>query len=354
VLNYSNTSTQDVGNIRGPQGNAGTNGVDISTATVNGSGNLIITLSNAATVDAGNVRGTNGTSGIQLSNISVTSNSPSGNGSLTYSNVTGVFTFTPAVGLTATGVTAGTYGNATTMPQFTVDSFGRITGVSNIAISAGGAGDIEGVTAGNGLIDGGASGTVTLNVGAGAGITVNADNIALTSGVVSTGAKTYGSATLIPQITVDTYGRVTSVSNVSVSGGGGGGGGAIIQRFKLNYSTTGTLANTSNLSDGISSVTIDSASGGECTINFTGYYYPPGSIMLYGYDRTNNKYLISHLETTMGQREIPGGGTAGSPTAFDGATSETVVKLKLREAETGASRAFGTTTHAWIQFVMYD
>jgi len=353
VLNYSNTSTQDVGNIRGPQGNAGINGVDISTASVNGNGNLIITLSNASTVDAGNVRGAAGASGIQLSNISVTSNSPSGNGSLTYSNVTGVFTFTPAVGLTATGVTAGTYGNATTMPQFTVDSFGRITGVSNIAISAGGSGDIEGVTAGNGLIDGGATGTVTLNVGAGAGITVNADNIALTSGVVSTGAKTYGSATLIPQITVDTYGRVTSVSNVSVSGGGGGGG-ATIQRFKLNYSTTGTLANTSNLSDGISSVTIDSASGGECTINFTGYYYPPGSIMLYGYDRTNNKYLISHLETTMGQREIPGGGSAGSPTAFDGATSNTVVKLKLREAETGASRAFGTTTHAWIQFVMYD
>ena len=356
VLNYSNTSTQDVGNIRGPQGNAGTNGVNVSSATVNGSGNLILTLSNAATVDAGNVRGTNGTNGangIQLANISVTSNSASGNGSLTYSNVTGVFTFTPALGLTTTGVSAGTYGNATTMPQFTVDTYGRITGVSNIAISAGGAGDIEGVTAGNGLIDGGTTGTVTLNVGAGTGITVNADNIALTSGVVSTGAKTYGSASLIPQITVDTYGRVTSVSNVSVSGGGGGGG-AITERFKLNYSTTGALANTSNLSAGISSVTIDSSSGGECTINFTGYYYPPGSIMLYGYDRTNNKYLISHLETTMGQREVPGGGTAGSPTAFDGATSAAVVKLKLREAETGASRAFGTTTHAWIQFVMYD
>ena len=356
VLNYSNTSTQDVGNIRGPQGNAGTNGVNVSSATVNGSGNLILTLSNAATVDAGNVRGTNGTNGangIQLANISVTSNSASGNGSLTYSNVTGVFTFTPALGLTTTGVSAGTYGNATTMPQFTVDTYGRITGVSNIAISAGGAGDIEGVTAGNGLIDGGATGTVTLNVGAGAGITVNADNIALTSGVVSTGAKTYGSASLIPQITVDTYGRVTSVSNVSVSGGGGGGG-ATIQRFKLNYSTTGALANTSNLSAGISSVTIDSESGGECTINFTGYYYPPGSIMLYGYDRTNNKYLISHLETTMGQREVPGGGTAGSPTAFDGATSAAVVKLKLREAETGASRSFGNVTHAWIQFVMYD
>ncbi len=381
VLNYSNTSTQDVGNIRGPQGNAGANGVDISSATVNVGGNLILTLSNSAIIDAGNVRGANGANGILLSNLSVTTASPSGNGSLSYSNVTGVFTFTPPdlsstgdiTGVTAgtglsgggasgtvtlslgtSGVTAGTYGNATTMPQFTVDTYGRITGVSNIAISAGGSGDIEGVTAGNGLIDGGTTGTVTLNVGAGAGITVNADNVALTSGVVTTGAKTYGSATLIPQITVDTYGRVTSVSNVAVSGGGGGGSGAVIERFKLNYSTTGTLASTSNLTAGIASVTIDSASGGECTITFSGYYYPPGGIMLYGYDRANNKYLISNLETTMGQREIPGGGTAGSPTAFDGATSNTVVKLKLREAETGASRSFGTTTHAWIQFVMYD
>jgi hypothetical protein len=231
VLNYSNTSTQDVGNIRGPQGNAGTNGVSISTATVNGSGNLILTLSNASTVDAGNVRGADGTGDI----TSVTA----GTG-LSGGGASGAVTLS----LGTSGVTAGTYGNATTMPQFTVDTYGRITGVSNIAISAGsGSGDIEGVTAGNGLIDGGATGTVTLNVGAGAGITVNADNIALTSGVVSTGAKTYGSATLIPQITVDTYGRVTSVSNVSVSGGGGGGG-ATIQRFKLNYSTTGTLANT--------------------------------------------------------------------------------------------------------------
>jgi hypothetical protein len=384
VLNYSNTSSQDVGNIRGPQGNAGTNGVNVSSATVNVGGNLILTLSNAATIDAGNVRGTNGTNGangILLSNLSVTTAAASGNGSLSYSNVTGVFTFTPPdlsttgdiTGVTAgtglsgggtsgtvtlslgtSGVTAGTYGNATTTPQFTVDTYGRITGVTNVSISGGGggSGDITSVVAGNGLIDGGLTGDVTLNVGAGAGITVNSDNIALTSNIITTGAKTYGSASLIPQITVDTYGRVTSVSNVSVSGGGGGGG-ATIQRFKLNYNTTGALANTSNLSSGISNVTIDSASGGEVTVSFTGFRYPPGGIMLYGYDRTNNKYLISNLETTMGQREVPGGGSAGSPTAFDNVNNITV-KLKLREAETGASRAFGTPTHAWIQFVMYD
>jgi hypothetical protein len=57
----------------------------------------------------------------------------------------------------------------------------------------------------------------TFAVGAGAGITVNADNVALTSSIITTGAKTYGSASEVPAMTVDTYGRVTSVSNTSIS-----------------------------------------------------------------------------------------------------------------------------------------
>jgi len=57
----------------------------------------------------------------------------------------------------------------------------------------------------------------TFAVGAGDGITVNADNVALTSSIITTGAKTYGSASEVPAVTVDTYGRVTSVSNTSIS-----------------------------------------------------------------------------------------------------------------------------------------
>ena len=75
--------------------------------------------------------------------------------------------------------------------------------------------------------------------------------------------------------------------------------------------------------------------------------------MIYGYDYTNNKYLIVPMETTMSTREIAGGGSSGSPTLFGGSAT-VAVDLRLREAETGASRSFGTTTHAWIEFVVYD
>lgn len=44
---------------------------------------------------------------------------------------------TPEIDLSDTGVTANTYGDATNVPQFTVDAKGRITGVTNVTISAG-------------------------------------------------------------------------------------------------------------------------------------------------------------------------------------------------------------------------
>ena len=369
VLNYSNSSTQDVGIVQGPQGatgpagsngSNGTNGTNITSGAISGN-DLILTLSDSSTINAGAVvgpqgstgaqgptgaagatgpagaAGTNGTDGadggIALTDLSATTASASGSGSLTYNNATGVSTFTPPD--LSSYLTSETDSQTLTLSGTDLTISGGNT-VSLSALGGGGAGDITGVVAGTGLSGGASTGEATIN---------------LADTAVSAG--TYGSSTTVPQVTVDAQGRVTNVTNVAVSGGGGGGSGATVERFKLNYTSSGSLASTSDLTSGVSGVTIDSASGGDVTVTFTGFNLPPASITVYGYVYASNKYQIVPVETSMGLREIAGGGSAGSPTLFAGASTP-AVKLRLRENETGASRSFGTTTHAWIQFVMYD
>ena len=109
------------------------------------------------------------------------------------------------------------------------------------------------------------------------------------------------------------------------------------------------MSSISDETSGISSVSIDSATGGDITINFTGYNYPPASITLYGYNYPSNKYNVNPLNKDITLREIPGGGSSGSPTAFGSFSS---VKIKASENDSGASRSFGTVTHAWVQVVM--
>ena len=139
-----------------------------------------------------------------------------------------------------------------------------------------------------------------------------------------------------------------ATKTITISGGGSAG--TEYEEFKLNYATDGTLASTSDLSSGISGVTIDSASGGDVTITFTGYTTPPLSVIFYGYNYAANEYNVNTLGSTgTTLRKVPGGGSSGSPTAFG---SFSTISFKIREAETGASRSFGTTTHAWIRFVM--
>ena len=128
-----------------------------------------------------------------------------------------------------------------------------------------------------------------------------------------------------------------------------GGGGTDIQRFKINYATNGQLSSITDKTSGISSVSIDSAAGGDITINFTGYNYPPGSVTLYGYNYSANKYNVTPLNKDITLREIPGGGSSGSPTAFGSFSS---MKIKAAEGDAGASRSFGTVTHTWVHLVM--
>jgi hypothetical protein len=110
--------------------------------------------------------------------------------------------------LNNTGVSAGTYGAATAVPQITVDAQGRITNVTRVSISAGGGGSgtvtSVGLSLGTGIV-----GSVTNPTGD-ARINLALDNSGVTPNV-------YGDANIVPQITVDTYGRVTNITPVSIS-----------------------------------------------------------------------------------------------------------------------------------------
>ena len=141
-----------------------------------------------------------------------------------------------------------------------------------------------------------------------------------------------------------------TVSGNQLTAAGGGGGGTTYEEFKINYSTAGQVQSISDTSSGISSVNIDSAAGGDLTVNFTGYTTPPLSFTMYGYNYAANKYNYNSAASgNMTLRELPGGGSSGSPTAFGSFSN---MQIRCSESETGASRSFGTVTHAWVRFVM--
>jgi hypothetical protein len=345
VLNYSNTSTQDVGNIQGPQGNAGTNGTDVSSATVNGSGNLIITLSDASTVDAGNVRGADGTDGadgIQLSNLSVTTASNSGNGSLAYNNTTGVFTFTPP-DLSA---------------FITTDNDAQTLSLSGNVITISGSNSNVDLTSALANVSSGSSYT-NANVdaylqGVGNEITYASGIIGLANTTVSAG--TYGSSTQVPRITVDQKGRITSITQQTVSGGGGGGS-AAVEYFKLNYTSAGAVDTSvgtggiSNISSNIGNVTVNNGASNSCEIvvDFGGNYnFPPVAIMAYGYAQSTSEYNIKHMTQNTVNTTLKLDGSS-SP---HGSLGSANITMSLTRSETGASSGFGQTSHAWIYFTM--
>lgn len=164
--------------------------------------------------------------------------------------------------LANSGVTAGTYGNATTIPSFTVDAKGRVTSVSSVSFSAGGvtsvagktgvvtlaSADITDATASNTgstlvLRDGSgnfAAGTITAALSGNASTATTlqtARNIILSGDVAGTAsfngsadaavtatlanvngsAGSFGSNTQVATFTVNAKGLVTASSNVSIA-----------------------------------------------------------------------------------------------------------------------------------------
>jgi len=109
-----------------------------------------------------------------------------------------------AARLATSGVTAGVYGSASIHPVITVDTYGRVTAVTNTSVAIA-SGAVSGLAA--------SATTDTTNATNISSGTLAAARLA-TSGVV---AGTFASGAIIPVITVDTYGRVTAVTNTSVA-----------------------------------------------------------------------------------------------------------------------------------------
>ena len=101
-------------------------------------------------------------------------------------------------------------------------------------------------------------------------------NGSLLTGLTGAAAATYGGASVSPQITVDAGGRITNISNVSISGGGGGGGSTIILKDSQSLVGAagtidfGTGLSVSAISAGVGTVGINTANINAETLNVTG------------------------------------------------------------------------------------
>jgi len=111
-------------------GATGNNGVTVSGSPITSSGTITIGLDNITPI---NVAATGTVTGTNLSGTNT------GDQTITLTgDVTGTGTGSFATTLADTTVTAGVYGSSTQVPVITVDSKGRITNVSNTAISGSG------------------------------------------------------------------------------------------------------------------------------------------------------------------------------------------------------------------------
>jgi hypothetical protein len=106
--------------------------------------------------------------------------------------------------LPASGVTAGSSGNATVVPAITVDTYGRITSLTNTVIA---------ISTAN--VSGLVSSATTDTTNANNILTGTLNSLRLPTSGVTAGSS--GSSNTIPTITVDQYGRITSLGKASIA-----------------------------------------------------------------------------------------------------------------------------------------
>ena len=269
---------------------------------------------------------------------------------LTGGGTSGSVTLNMATG----GIGSGTYGstsNSTKIDNITVDAYGRIT-----AITTGGTGDINGVTAGDGLSGGGTSGTPTISVDY-----LGSDNIILdapseATGTLSTSDRILVSSNSTNNVAKSTIsnlpftnnaGDITNVSTTSPITGGGSSGSVTIAhansgvtagsytRATVTVNATGHVTSISANSDsqGVTSVaTGNGISGG--TITSTGTLTVGAGD---GLSQSSTGLLVdSTVVRTSGTQSIGGVKTFTSNTQFNGYLRGNGQQLVLNAGESYA------------------
>ena len=167
-------------------------------------------------------------------------------GDLTYTSPSfdGTTNITAIGTLANTGVVANTYGNTTTIPQITVDAKGRVTSVSSIGVNF----SSQTVASADKLTNGrtiAITGDLTYTSPSFDGTT----NITATSTLASTGvsANTYGSGSQVPVFAVDSKGRITSVTNTSITGINASSVAAAGSNTQIQFNDSNVFAGNANL-----------------------------------------------------------------------------------------------------------